>query len=51
MKLGTNYPRGPFEWANLIGAERITGLLMHLSSADPRYAPAPGMPDILRQKT
>ncbi len=51
MKLGTNYPRGPFEWARLIGAERITGLLAHLSSTDPRYTPAPGMPDILQQQT
>lgn len=23
MKLGTNYPKGPFEWANLIGLKNI----------------------------
>ena len=47
MKLGTNYPRGPFEWANLIGSERIIGLLQHLSTTDPGYAPAPGIAEIL----
>jgi 3-hydroxybutyryl-CoA dehydrogenase len=23
MMLGTSYPRGPFEWANLIGVSRV----------------------------
>lgn len=27
MKLGTNYPYGPFEWAEKIGIERINSLL------------------------
>lgn len=27
MKLGANYPRGPFEWADEIGADRILGTL------------------------
>lgn len=27
MKLGTNYPCGPFEWERLIGAERVEKLL------------------------
>jgi 3-hydroxybutyryl-CoA dehydrogenase len=50
MKLGTNYPRGPFAWASLIGPERVYRLLAHLSSIDPRYTPAPGMLDILHRK-
>jgi 3-hydroxybutyryl-CoA dehydrogenase len=30
MKLGTNYPYGPFEWAEKIGMERIDSLLVRL---------------------
>jgi 3-hydroxybutyryl-CoA dehydrogenase len=41
MKLGTNYPTGPFEWASLIGIERIFELLQKLSRHDKRYLPAP----------
>lgn len=40
MKLGTNYPYGPFEWASLIGVEKIFELLEHLSIHDKRYVPA-----------
>ncbi len=40
MKLGTNYPFGPFEWASLIGIERIFELLQKLSRHDKRYMPA-----------
>lgn len=43
MKLGTNYPYGPFEWASRIGPERIHRLLNTLATQDPRYQPAPGM--------
>lgn len=41
MKLGTNYPSGPFEWAQKIGLGNIYGLLLALSKADDRYSPAP----------
>lgn len=41
MKLGTNYPHGPFEWAELIGKEKIAQLLFLLNKIDHRYAPAP----------
>lgn len=41
MKLGTNYPYGPFEWCDKIGAGRIVELLQNLSAADARYLPAP----------
>jgi len=37
MKLGTNYPFGPFEWANLIGLKQIYSLLKVLSKNDERY--------------
>ena len=40
MKLGTNYPRGPFEWAEKIGTERIIELLRLLAEEDRRYLPA-----------
>ena len=40
MKLGTNYPFGPFEWGERIGLEQIAGLLWSLSRTDPRYLPS-----------
>lgn len=41
MKLGTNYPLGPFEWAQKIGVDNIYALLLALSKTDDRYLPAP----------
>lgn len=41
MKLGTNYPFGPFEWAGKIGLEKIARLLQVLSETDKRYLPCP----------
>jgi len=38
MKLGTNYPFGPFEWAELIGMEKIYTLLLRLHQTDKRYS-------------
>jgi len=40
MKLGTNYPYGPFEWASIIGIEHIYSLLDTLTVTDKRYTPA-----------
>ena len=40
MKLGTNYPFGPFEWAAVIGLENILALLQQLYSTDTRYKPS-----------
>lgn len=40
MKLGTNYPYGPFEWAEKIGLSKITSLLHCLSGNQPRYTPS-----------
>jgi 3-hydroxybutyryl-CoA dehydrogenase len=39
MKLGTNYPFGPFEWAQKIGLKNIANLLTRLSASQPRYKP------------
>ncbi len=43
MKLGTNYPYGPFEWAERIGLEKVHALLATLSKTNSRYQPAPGI--------
>lgn len=37
MKLGTNYPHGPFEWSNTIGLRNILELLDALAVVDKRY--------------
>ena len=37
MKLGTNYPYGPFEWAHKIGVDKIKSLLKKLSVHHERY--------------
>ncbi len=41
MKLGTNYPYGPFEWSRIIGLKHIHALLEKLSVTDERYKPGP----------
>ena len=45
MKLGTNYPLGPFEWSEKIGIYNIYELLRNLSMKNDRYTIAP----LLRQ--
>ncbi|MDP4265354.1 MAG: 3-hydroxyacyl-CoA dehydrogenase family protein [Bacteroidota bacterium] len=40
MKLGTNYPFGPFEWSEKIGLRNIVNLLSHLSKEQKRYEPS-----------
>ena len=40
MKLGTNYPYGPFEWGEKIGLKNIYELLAVLSKTNSRYQPA-----------
>jgi 3-hydroxybutyryl-CoA dehydrogenase len=41
MKLGTNYPFGPFEWSERIGVDQIKKLLqaVHYTTGDSRYKP------------
>jgi 3-hydroxybutyryl-CoA dehydrogenase len=43
MKLGTNYPRGPVEWAERIGVSQVVALLsaLHQSFGEDRYRVAP----------
>jgi 3-hydroxybutyryl-CoA dehydrogenase len=47
MKLGTNYPHGPLEWADMIGLDQVMGILLALGEhhGTDRYRPAP----LLRQ--
>ncbi len=41
MKLGTNYPFGPFEWAESIGTSRVLSLLQAMHKTNNRYEIAP----------
>lgn len=41
MKLGTNYPKGPWEWLEAIGADNVWALLQKMSESDARYTPHP----------
>ncbi len=49
MKLGTNYPYGPFEWAEKIGIQSIHELLSALTKNDNRYTPAASMNALINQ--
>lgn len=40
LRLGTNYPYGPFEWGKKIGLEKIYNLLNILCRENNRYRPA-----------
>jgi 3-hydroxybutyryl-CoA dehydrogenase len=40
MRLGTNYPLGPFEWGTRIGLNRVVDLLEVMSRSDIRHIPA-----------
>ena len=43
MKLGTNYPHGPLEWADHIGLDTVLGVMRGLFEewGDDRYRPSP----------
>lgn len=43
MKLGTNYPYGPLEWADYIGLDTVLGILTGLFNewGEDRYRPSP----------
>ena len=43
MRLGTNYPIGPFEWGERIGIGPIADLLWSLSKSDAGYTPCKAM--------
>ena len=40
MKLGTNYPYGPFEWGRMIGIAHVYALLKKLSASNELYTPS-----------
>ncbi len=40
MKLGTNYPYGPFEWGTIIGLKNVYELLTTLAATNSRYQPS-----------
>lgn len=40
MKLGTNYPYGPFEWSTVIGLKNVFHLLKLLAQTNSRYTPS-----------
>lgn len=50
MRLGTNYPRGPFGWLAELGAGRVLGVLAQLDAAHPggRYRPSPALQEMVR---
>ena len=50
MKLGTNYPYGPFEWSEKIGLKRVYELLKELSRTDERYNIAPALELEIQQR-
>jgi 3-hydroxybutyryl-CoA dehydrogenase len=41
MKLGTNYPYGPFEWSEKIGKKNLVSLLSILEKENPGHQAAP----------
>ena len=47
MKLGTNYPKGPFEMADLAGQKNLLSLLdnLFLETREERYKPCPMLRD------
>lgn len=51
MKLGTNYPYGPFEWAESIGSQNVLGLLQKLNLTDSRYQPSALLITEVNEKT
>lgn len=49
MKLGTNYPYGPFEWSEKIGIEKIYFLLEKLSAQNKRYTIAGSLKEVVQK--
>ena len=45
LRLGFNYPRGPFEWLGAIGAARVVAILdaLHSELGEERYRVSPGL--------
>jgi len=45
MRLGTNYPFGPFEWAEKIGISKVYSLLVEMNKNDELLSIAPALKD------
>lgn len=52
MKKGTNYPKGPLEWADEIGLEDVYAVLtgLHQQFGEERYRPAPLIRKLIHAK-
>lgn len=50
MKLGTNYPFGPFEWSEKIGLKNVYMLLQKLSTQNKRYTIAEALQEAVENK-
>ena len=52
MKLGTNYPCGPLEWADKIGVELVYNILVSLQRdfGEDRYRPHPALKEMVDLK-
>lgn len=52
MKLGTNYPYGPLEWADRIGIDLIYNILAALENetGESRYGPHPSIKEMAKSK-
>ena len=48
MRLGVNYPRGPLEWGDELGARWVRDLLWNLNEVFPTGRYAPSLPLIRR---
>jgi 3-hydroxybutyryl-CoA dehydrogenase len=49
MKLGTGYPFGPFEWGDMIGINKVAGLLKRLSEENALYTLAQTLINVVPQ--
>ncbi len=50
MRLGTNYPTGPFAWGQAVGLQNVVAILLALQRfyGDERYRPAPLLREAVR---
>ncbi len=53
MKLGTNYPFGPLEWADKLGIDLVYNILLALQRdfGEDRYRPHPALKEMVNLKT
>jgi 3-hydroxybutyryl-CoA dehydrogenase len=49
MRLGTNYPLGPFTWCEAIGTKAVYNLLLTMQKENEKYKPAPAFTEHINQ--